>query len=117
MTGLGEFCGMLLVPPPLIFVLALDKFAECSIAFTFPDSWAGHVDVGHVAIAHHALDANFLLRGRILWSVNVLRLLWGEHGGVRTVEELRWADRGPLTVRRRRTGREDLGLLRVGTRL
>src|SRR5882757_583896 len=108
---------MLLVPPPLIFVLALDKLAEVSIALAFPDSWTGHVDVGHVAIAHHALDANFLLRGRILWSVNVLHLLWRVHGWIGTVEELCWTDRGLLAVRRRRTWRENLGLLRVGTGL
>lgn len=117
MTGLGEFCRMLLVPPPLIFVLALDKLAEPSIALAFPDSWAGHVDVGHVAIAHHALDANFLLRGRILRSVNVLHLLRGVHGWVGTVEKLSRAERGLLAVRRRRTWRENLGLLRVGTGL
>src|SRR5258706_14007754 len=108
---------MLLVPPPLIFVLALDKLAEPCIALAFPDSWTGHVDVGHVAIAHHALNANFLLRGRILWSVHVLHWLWGVHGWVGTVEERSRADRGLLAVRRRRTWREELGLVGVGTGL
>lgn len=113
MTRLGEFCRMLLVPPPLLFVLAFDELAEVSIALAFPDSWAGHIDVGHVAIAHGALDANFLLRGRILCSVNVLHLLWGEHGWIGTVEGLCWADRDLLGGRRRRTWWEDFGLLRV----
>lgn len=117
MTGLGEFTRVLLVPPPLIFVLAFDEFAETSIALAFPDSWAAHVDVGHITIAHHALNTNFLLRGRIPWFVDVLHLLWGDNGRIGTVEGLSRAGGGLLGGGRRRARWEDLGLLRVHIRL
>jgi hypothetical protein len=111
-TGLGEFSRVFLVPPPLLFVLALDELANFNITFTFPHSWADYVDVSHVSIAHHALDADLLLRGHILWSIGVLHLLWGEYGRVGAIEGLGLAN-GGRGGGRRRTWWEDLGLLWV----
>ena len=112
MTGLGELGRVLFVPPPLIVVLALDELAKRSITLAFPDSWTGHVDVGHVAIAHHALNANFLRRGRVWWSVDILHLLRGDHGRIGTVE-LGWADGRLLGGGRGRALWRDLRLLKV----
>jgi hypothetical protein len=111
-TRLREFGCVLLIPPPLLIVLTLNELAKRYITFALPDPWAGRVDVGHVPIAHRALNTNLFLRDRILRPVDVWYLLWGEHGRVGTVEGLGWA-RGLLRGRRRRAWWEDLGLLRV----
>jgi hypothetical protein len=57
-TGFGGSAGSRL------FLLTADDFLIPDVALAGPDARTGYIDVGHVAVAHHALDADLLDGGR-----------------------------------------------------